>query len=179
MPFRIESDSMGEVKIPEEAYYGPQTRRAEENFPVSGRMLPRELIHALALIKAHAAAVNRNLGLLDDAIADAVIRAATEVREARLDDNLIESISLLAAVSRIFAEKCIDGITANADVCNAGIQKSLALATLLVHRIGYDRAAVLAKAAHDSGKTVRETAIEAGLLPEAELNRLLNDQELD
>lgn len=459
MPFRIESDSMGEVKIPESAYYGPQTRRAKENFPVSGRTLPRELIHALALIKAHAAAVNRNLGLLDDAVADAVIRAATEVRENRFDDqfvvdvfqtgsgtstnmnmnevlasraneimtgkkggrspvhpndhvnlgqssndlipsalhlaaalairdrllpglqrlhdalaekarafagikkigrthlqdalpvtlgqefsgyarqvelgigrvqgvlmnlfelalggtavgtgvnahprfaadviariqaetglpfveakdhfeaqgaqdaavetsgalkvvavtlmkiandirwmasgprcglgeinlpalqpgssimpgkvnpvlcesviqaamqvmgndtvvtlggtggvlelnlalpviadNLIESISLMAAASWVFAEKCIDGITANADVCSTNIEKSLALATLLVPRIGYDRAAALAKAAHDSGKTVRETAIEAGLLPEAELNRLLNDKEPD
>lgn len=457
MPFRIESDSMGEMKIPESAYYGPQTRRAKDNFPVSGRTLPRELIHALALIKAHAAAVNRDLGLLDDAVAVAVIRAATEVRENRFDDqfvvdvfqtgsgtstnmnmnevlasraneimtgkkggrspvhpndhvnlgqssndliptalhvaavlairdrlvpglrrlhgalaekarafagikkigrthlqdalpvtlgqefsgyarqvelgigrvqgalpalcelalggtavgtganahprfardviarirtetglpfveatnhfeaqgaqdaavetsgalkvaavsfikiandirwmasgprcglgeinlpalqpgssimpgkvnpvlcesviqaamqvigndtvvtlggtggvlelnlalpviadNLIESISLLAAASRVFAEKCIDGITANADVCSANIEKSLALATLLVPRIGYDRAAALAKAAHDSGKTVREAAMEAGLLPEAELNRLLNDKE--
>jgi fumarate hydratase class II len=456
MMFRIESDSMGAVRIPESAYYGPQTQRAKENFPISGRTLPQGLIQALSLIKGHAAAVNRDLGLLDGAVADAVIQAVGEVRNNRLGDqfvvdvfqtgsgtstnmnmnevlasrsneiltgtkggrspvhpndhvnlgqssndlipsalhiatalairqdlvpglqalqealsrkardfagirkigrthlqdalpvtlgqefsgyarqvelgvgrveraladlyelalggtavgtgvnvhprfagevisrikaetglpfceaenhfeaqgaqdaavaasgalktvaaslmkiandirwmasgprcglgeinlpplqpgssimpgkvnpvicesviqvgmqvmgndtavtlggtggvfelnlalpviadNLLASLSLLSTASRVFAEKCIDGITANADVCSANIEKSLALATLLVPHIGYDRAAALAKQAHDSGKTIRETAMEAGLLPEEELNRLLEEE---
>ena len=62
--FRTERDSMGEVRLPANAYYGPQTQRAVENFPISGRTLPPELIHALGLVKWAAAAVNRDLGLL-------------------------------------------------------------------------------------------------------------------
>ena len=452
MKMRIESDSMGEVKIPDSAYWGPQTQRALDNFPISGRTLPPSLIHALALIKRHAAAVNRDLGLLDKQIADAVIQSAREVEENRfkdqfpvdvfqtgsgtstnmnlnevlasraneiltgtkggkhpvhpndhvnlgqssndvipsalhmaaafsiqrnllpaleklqrslsgkadafagirklgrthlqdalpvtlgqefsgyarqvalgfrrvertlkslcelalggsavgtganvhprfaektlsriaketglpffeaenhfeaqgsqdaavetsgalkgvavgllkiandirwmasgprcglkeinlpplqpgssimpgkvnpvlcesiiqvamqvmgndtaimlggsggvlelnlalplIADNLLESISLLTSASRIFAEKCVDGITANADTCASNIEKSLALATLLVPHIGYDRAAALAKLAHDSGKTIREAATETGVMPEEDLNRL-------
>ena len=69
--FRTERDSMGEVRLPAHAYYGPQTQRAVENFPISGRTLPPELIHALGLVKWAAAAVNRDLGRLslpDDAV---------------------------------------------------------------------------------------------------------------
>ena len=57
--FRTERDTMGEVRLPAEAYYGPQTQRAVENFPISGRTLPPELIHALGLVKWAAAMVNR------------------------------------------------------------------------------------------------------------------------
>ena len=60
--FRIERDSMGEVRLPAQAYYGAQTQRAVENFPISGRPLPAELIHALGLVKLAAATANRDLG---------------------------------------------------------------------------------------------------------------------
>ena len=62
--FRIERDSMGEVRLPAKAYYGAQTQRAVENFPISGRTLPKELIHALGLVKFAAAIANRDLGKL-------------------------------------------------------------------------------------------------------------------
>ena len=62
--FRTERDSMGEVRLPAKAYYGAQTQRAVENFPISGRTLPPELIHALGLVKWAAAAANRDLGRL-------------------------------------------------------------------------------------------------------------------
>jgi fumarate hydratase class II len=62
--FRIERDTMGEVRLPKNAYYGPQTQRAVENFPISGRTLPKDLIHALGLVKFAAALVNRDLGQL-------------------------------------------------------------------------------------------------------------------
>jgi fumarate hydratase, class II len=61
---RIERDSLGEVRLPGEVYYGAQTQRAVENFPISGQTLPRELIHALGLVKLAAATVNRDLGQL-------------------------------------------------------------------------------------------------------------------
>ena len=62
--YRIEYDSMGEVRLPATAYYGAQTQRAVENFPISGRTMPKELIHAFGLVKWAAAIANRDLGKL-------------------------------------------------------------------------------------------------------------------
>ena len=79
MDYRIERDSLGEVRVPSGMLYGAQTQRAVENFPVSGIRFPREFINALGLIKAAAAAVNADLGLLEDWKASAISRAAEEV----------------------------------------------------------------------------------------------------
>jgi fumarate hydratase class II len=86
---------------------------------------------------------------------------------------LLQSIALLASAARVFAEKCILGLTANQEACEAYVEKSLALATALVPKIGYDRAAALAKKAYDTGKTIREVALAEKLLSEDELNTLL------
>src|SRR5262245_33684920 len=83
--FRVEKDSLGEMKVPAAALYGPQTQRAVENFPISGQALPPPFIHALGLIKAAAARVNRELGLLDAAKAQAIEAAAREVADGRWD----------------------------------------------------------------------------------------------
>lgn len=77
--FRIEKDSMGEVRVPAEALYAAQTQRAVENFPISGIPFPRAFIHALGLVKGTAAEVNRDLGLLDGSVAGSVAAAAAEV----------------------------------------------------------------------------------------------------
>ncbi|MHB8883065.1 MAG: class II fumarate hydratase [Thermodesulfovibrionales bacterium] len=77
--YRLEKDSLGEVRVPAGALYGAQTQRAIENFPVSGVRFPPVFIRALAMIKESAALVNAELGLLDRTRADAVIRAAREV----------------------------------------------------------------------------------------------------
>ena len=77
--YRIESDSMGKIKVPADAYYGAQTQRAILNFPVSGFGFPPRFIRALAVIKHAAASVNQELGLLDDKIARAIRAAAAEV----------------------------------------------------------------------------------------------------
>src|SRR5436309_7259509 len=86
---RIERDSMGEMIVPANAYYGAQTARAVENFPISGLRFPRAFIAALGTIKASCARVNAELGLLDLRLADAVVRAATEVAEGRLDAEFV------------------------------------------------------------------------------------------
>ncbi|HKT32733.1 MAG TPA: class II fumarate hydratase [Gammaproteobacteria bacterium] len=83
--FRLEHDSMGELKVPAEALWGAQTQRAVQNFPISGLVLPRAFIRALGLIKACAARVNRELGMLDAGRAQAVEAAAMEVAEGRHD----------------------------------------------------------------------------------------------
>jgi fumarate hydratase, class II len=83
--FRIEHDSMGEVRVPARAKWRAQTQRAVENFPVSGATLERSHIEALARIKTAAAKVNGELGILDKEIADAIIEAAEEVTAGRWD----------------------------------------------------------------------------------------------
>jgi fumarate hydratase class II len=85
--YRIEQDSMGPVKVPKEAYYGAQTQRAIENFPISGWPFQKELIHALGLIKYASAKTNLNLGLLEIRIARAIERASVEVMQGRWDDQ--------------------------------------------------------------------------------------------
>jgi fumarate hydratase class II len=83
--FRIEKDSLGEVKVPATALYGAQTQRAIENFPVSNIRFPREFIRSLGLIKAVAAEVNAGLGLLDTKVAHAIHLAALEVADGAWD----------------------------------------------------------------------------------------------
>ncbi len=87
--FRTERDSMGKVRLPAHAYYGPQTQRAVENFPISGRTLPAELIHALGLVKWAAATVNRDLGRLSlpDTLVSALLAACREVADGNFDDQ--------------------------------------------------------------------------------------------
>ena len=84
--YRIEHDTMGEVKVPAEALWRAQTQRAVENFPISGRGLEATQIRALGLLKAACAKVNKDAGRLDAQKADAIITAATEIAEGKHDD---------------------------------------------------------------------------------------------
>jgi fumarate hydratase class II len=83
--FRLEKDSMGEVKVPQHAYYGAQTQRAIDNFPISQRRFPREFIRAIGLIKKAATEVNQKLGLLEARLAEPIVRAAQEVIDGSRD----------------------------------------------------------------------------------------------
>jgi len=82
---RIERDSMGELEVPADALWGAQTQRAVENFPVSGRRMPRGFIRALGLIKQSAAAANAKLGLLEEAVSRAIAESAEEVARGQHD----------------------------------------------------------------------------------------------
>ena len=90
--FRVEKDSMGEVRVPQAATYGAQTQRAVENFPVSQRRFPREFIRALGLIKLAAAQVNRELGLLEEKLTAPIVQAAQEVVDGKLDADFVLDI---------------------------------------------------------------------------------------
>jgi fumarate hydratase class II len=83
--FRIERDSMGELKVPAEALWGAQTQRAVQNFPISGRAMPRAFIRAVALVKAASAHTNMALGLLPAPVANAIAEAAMEVADGTHD----------------------------------------------------------------------------------------------
>ncbi len=87
MSYRIEKDSLGEIKVPQDAYWGAQTQRAIENFPISGLRFPRPFIRALGLVKLCAAKVNAQLKLLNERHAQAIEQAAREVADGKLDEH--------------------------------------------------------------------------------------------
>ncbi len=87
--FRIEKDSLGDMKVPADALYGAQTQRALENFPISGQRFGRRFIEALGTIKKAAALVNAEMGGVDGTVAGAIVAAATEVVEGRWDDQFV------------------------------------------------------------------------------------------
>src|SRR5947209_9783634 len=89
---RLERDSLGEMEVPADVYYGASTARAVQNFPISGLRFPRPFIRALGLIKRAAAEVNMDLGLLERPLGAAIVTAATEVAEGRLDDQFVLDI---------------------------------------------------------------------------------------
>lgn len=88
-PFRTERDSLGEIQVPAQALYGPQTQRAVENFPISGLRPYQAFVWSMALIKRAAAEVNNNVGLLDPAIARAIIQASEEVMDGKWNDQFV------------------------------------------------------------------------------------------
>src|SRR3954469_10050767 len=93
--YRTEKDSMGDVRVPAQAYYGAQTQRAVDNFPISGWTLPRPLVRALGLVKLACATANRDLGKLTktgknklaDSQVEKLLAACREVAEGRFDDQ--------------------------------------------------------------------------------------------
>src|SRR5689334_24318533 len=90
--FRIEKDSMGEMKVPADAYYGAQTARAVENFPISDLRFNRRFITAMGIIKWSAAEVNHRLGFLDEKRKKLIQEAAAEVIDGKLDHQFVIDI---------------------------------------------------------------------------------------
>lgn len=85
--YRVESDSMGEVKLPDDAYWGAQTERAVRNFGISPLRIPVPMLRAMSLVKSASAEANRKLGLLEDKLAEAILKAAGEVIDGKFDDQ--------------------------------------------------------------------------------------------
>jgi aspartate ammonia-lyase len=92
MSYRTERDPLGERQVPADAYYGVQTARAAENFPISGLRPPADLITATVLVKKAAAEANADLGRIDRGIADAIRQAADEILKGRLHDQFIVDV---------------------------------------------------------------------------------------
>ncbi|GAA5482399.1 class II fumarate hydratase [Haloferula sargassicola] len=87
MEWRVEKDSLGEIQVPADKLWGAQTQRSLENFPIGGRRMPIEVVHALAEVKRAAAIVNAELGELDAGLSQAIVAAAQEVIDGRWDDE--------------------------------------------------------------------------------------------
>lgn len=92
MGFREETDAMGTVRVPEDAYYGPQSQRAVDNFPISGLAFPPSFIFGIALIKKVAAIVNRELGSLDGKRSQAISTAAQEILDGKMSDQFVVDV---------------------------------------------------------------------------------------
>ncbi|WP_067892987.1 class II fumarate hydratase [Nocardia vaccinii] len=116
--YRVEHDTMGEVRVPVAALWRAQTQRAVENFPISGRGLERAQIRALGLLKAACATVNRDLGLLDSDKAEAIIAAADEIAEGAHDDQFPIDVFQTGSgtSSNMNANEVIAGLAAAAGV---------------------------------------------------------------
>lgn len=87
MATRLEHDTMGEIEVAEEVYWGAQTQRSLEHFRIGGERLPPPFLHALALVKKVSALVNAELGALDPALAELIVQAADEVLTGGWDDQ--------------------------------------------------------------------------------------------
>ena len=87
MQTRIETDSMGEIEVPADRYWGAQTQRSTQNFKIGGERFPREMIWALGVVKQSIAEVNTELGVLEQDKADIIMKAAQEVIDGSLDDH--------------------------------------------------------------------------------------------
>jgi len=92
MKTRTETDSFGPIEVPADSYWGAQTERSRNNFRIGDNRMPRPLIHALALVKRAAAEVNQSLGLLDARRAKAIVQAAQEIIDGKLDDQFPLSV---------------------------------------------------------------------------------------
>src|SRR5262249_25220903 len=92
MATRVERDPLGELRVPAAAYYGVQTQRAVENFPISGLRAPAALVTATVLVKQACARANASLGRLDGGVADAIVQAADEILSGRLRDQFVVDV---------------------------------------------------------------------------------------
>jgi fumarate hydratase class II len=92
--------------------------------------------------------------------------------------NLLQSIELLARAARVFADRCVAGLQANPERTGAMVEQSLAMCTSLAPKIGYDKAAEIAKESFRTGRTVREIAKGKKVLPDAEVDQLLDPMEM-
>ncbi len=87
MDYRIERDTLGEVKVPKDKFWAAQTQRSKENFPIGNEKMPREIVHAFAILKKSAARANEELGLLEKDKADAIAYAADEILSGNLEEH--------------------------------------------------------------------------------------------
>ena len=97
---RVERDPLGAVRVPAGAYYGAQTQRAVENFPISGLREPAELVTATVLVKQACARANTSVGRLDPAIANAIVLAADEILDGALRDQFVVDVTRPAPARR-------------------------------------------------------------------------------
>jgi len=176
MKERIEKDTLGAVKIPGSAYWGKETQRALGVFQVSGEPMPLGIIRQAARIKRHAALVNAELKLLSRRKAAAIARAAQEVEIGKWDRQFL--IDLYQSGSGTNSHGNVNEVIANRARCARLAAANPMLVTALTPKIGYDRAAEIAKRALKEGRTVAEVAAEMTDISVQELKDLLDPKRM-
>jgi len=141
--YRIEKDSLGEVSVPIDAYYGAQTARARENFPISG-------------IRHHFSIIGNDLTIT---MASQAGQFELIVMMPVMQYKLLDSISILTNALKVFTDKCIKGITVNEDRCYQYATGSMAMVTALNPYIGYSMAAVVVKESLLTGKSIKKIVL--------------------
>ncbi len=180
---RMESDALGERAVPATALYGANTVRGKENFPFKGAGFGdvATFVRAFAAIKKASALANMDLGAMDreraEAIAGNHVSISQAVQEGLLEINhyeniictrLFDSFRLLTTGATIFAKRCIDGIEANRERCQANLMNSFALATVLVPNLGYAAVSKLVKESLVAKRTFLDLAEGCGLISKAD-----------
>ena len=182
MDYRIEHDTMGEVRVPANRCWGAQTQRSHENFPIGTEKIPQEIIHAFAVLKKAAALANCKLGNLDARRANAIAAACDEILAGKLDDEFPLVVWQTGSgtqsnmnVNEVVAAR---GIKPNREKIQAYLDESLMLVTALNPHIGYENAAKVAKTAFAEGITLREAAVRLGFLTAEAFDRIVRPEKM-
>ena len=188
MEYRIEHDSMGEVKVPADKYWGAQTQRSCENFPIGVGLetMPREMTHAFGILKKASAMVSHVLRpekMTEDKLS-AICTACDEVISGSLNEHFPLVVwqtgsgtqSNMNASMLSFHDHCVAGIRANRDKMHHNLHDSLMLVTALNPYIGYENAAKTAKKAYADGISLKEACVALGYLSEAQFDEVFHPE---
>jgi len=187
---RCERDAISELNEPTSAYYGIHTLRAAHNFPFSGQQLYPAFIRAYAQVKRVCAMTNTDLGYLSKKRGDAIATAYMEVESGKLNDEIIvdpfqggSGSSTNMNFNEVNATKglvikCIPGIKSNQGRCLDNVEQDVALATVLVPALGYDRVDTLLTEAKASKRTIREEILFQKLASPEVIDGLLSPKRL-
>ena len=170
--YRSEHDSVGERSVPKDVYYGVQSLRAAENFPITGLAVHPEQINSIAEIKKASAITNLEIGLLDKRVADAIVRACDEIAAGRLHEAFI--VDPIQGGAGTSLNMNANEVIANRERCRDMVEHSVGIITALCPHVGYEKAAEVAKRAIETGAPVRRLILEEGLLDEAALDKILD-----
>jgi fumarate hydratase class II len=173
---RVESDSMGQIEVPADHYWGAQTQRSLIHFAIGDDHMPKAVYHAYGYVKKAAALVNADAGRLPRELADAIVRAADEVITGRLDSEFPLYVWQTGSgtqsnmnVNEVVGNRASQllggelGSKLDQDRVTGYVGRSLMLVTALSPSVGYDKAAQIAHKADDEGITLREAALSLGV----------------
>jgi fumarate hydratase, class II len=191
MKERIERDSLGEVRVPADKYWGAQTERSRNNFKIGMEKMPLELIYTYAQLKKATAIVNYQCGKLSEAKKEAICRTCDEILAGKWDEHFPlvvwqtgsgtqTNMNVNEVIARRANEMLPEGenrIHPNDDV-NMSQSSNDMLVTALSPHIGYDKAAEIAKQAFKEGLTLKEAAIKTGYVTMEQYDQWVNPEKM-
>ena len=176
--YRIEHDSMGEVKVPADKYWGAQTQRSLENFKIGGEIMPREITHAFGVLKKAAALANRELRpeKMTEEKLGAISAACDEIMAGKLNDNF--PLVVWQTGSGTQSNMNANEVIANRGKMHHNLHNSLMLVTALNPYIGYENAAKTAKKAFKDNISLKEACVELGFLTAEKFDEVFHPEQM-